>query len=90
MDTIEKQLKDMLPKIFTDDAGVRESLQIIPIYDVANNKLHYQTEPYLDEDGKIKVKRLATFDVEVHRMHQIIEEYSLPLPTNPGESKDGK
>jgi len=85
---VEKQLKDMLPKMSTDDAGVRESLLIIPVYDVANNKLHYQTEPYLDDDGKIKVKRLATYDVEVYKVHSTVEEYS--MTTNSGESKDGK
>lgn len=50
---------------------------IKPVYDVANNKLHYQTEPFLDEDGVLKVKRLASYDVKVEPIYQVVEEYNL-------------
>ncbi len=68
------QLKDMLPK-----AGEFETNYYVvkPIYDVANNKIHYQSDPFLDEDGVIKVKRLASFDVVVETINQIVTEYTV-------------
>lgn len=72
---MDEILKRQLPQVENYD---REALLIIPVYDVANNKLHYQTQPFLDRDGKIKVKRLVTYDVIVEPVHNIIEEYDLP------------
>ena len=78
-----KTLIDQLPKAGEFD---RNYHQVRPIYDVANGKLHYQTEPFV-EDGVIKVKRLASYDVVVEQVHQVVEEYTVRTNYTPVEVK---
>lgn len=52
------------------------ALAIKPVFDPSTNQLHYQTDPYLDVDGKIKVKRIASYPVEVVVAGTVVSEYT--------------
>lgn len=49
---------------------------IKPVYDVSNNKIHYQSEPFVNEKGEVIVKRLHSIDVKVEQVGQFIEEFT--------------
>lgn len=68
--TFEQKLFDMLEST-QDDVG-----KIEPVIDVVNNKLYYQTSPYV-EDGKIKITRVAEYDIEIKKAYSVVEEYDL-------------
>lgn len=75
----ENTLKEMLPKIGEYDKNYHV---IKPIYDVTNNKIHYQTEPFVNENGEVVVKRLFSIDVKIEKINQIIEEYNMVTTPN--------
>lgn len=77
--TFEQTLFDML-----DDGNVNAH-QIKPVVDVVNNKLYYQTAPYI-ENGKVKITRIAEYDIEIKKAYSVIEEYN--LTTKLEESND--
>ncbi len=77
---IDSKLTDMLSK-----EGEEPVMLVKPIHDVANNKIYWQTEPFV-RDGKIIVKRLAEADVEVEKSYNTIEEYD--MTTNYGGKDD--
>lgn len=64
------KLKALLPSIKSDFIG-----QVKPIYDPSQNCIHFQTDPYVDVDGVIRVKRIRTVPVIVELSHHVIEEY---------------
>lgn len=68
--TFEQKLFDML------ESKQNDVYKIEPVVDVANNKLYYQTSPYV-EDGKIKITRVAEYDIEIKRAYSIVEENDL-------------
>lgn len=78
MKTVEQTLFEML-----ETPG--DTREIKPVVDVANNKLYYQTAPFV-RDGKIVIKRVAEYDIEIEKVYQLVEEYS----TDTSEQKDSK
>lgn len=66
--TFEQQLFDMLE---SDD-----TYQVKPVVDVVNNKLYYQTSPYV-RDGKVVIKRIAEYDILIEKAYNVVEEYTL-------------
>lgn len=51
-------------------------LPVKMIYDAGANKVHYQTDPYLDENGNFVIKRLSSHDVQIIQVGETIQEYS--------------
>jgi len=35
---------------------------------VEGDKMHYQTEPFVGDDGKVHIHRLGTVDLEIHNV----------------------
>jgi hypothetical protein len=66
---MDEGLKSMLPKI------EENVLRIEYHYDAANNKLYFQTKPCLAEDGTIRVRRVAEYDVAVDKAYTLVSEY---------------
>lgn len=69
----ENKLKEMLPKIGEYDKNYHV---VKPVYDVSNNQIHYQSDPFVNENGEIVVKRLYSIDVKIENINQIVEEYT--------------
>lgn len=66
----------MVDPIFAKMISSDPAQVVKPVFDPVNNKLYFQTDPFL-RDGKVIVKRLAEYDVEIEKAYNIVEEYSM-------------
>jgi len=74
-DTI-KAIEKILPHE-ADYLDKRIMMSIKPVYCPTTNKVYFQTDPYLDQYGKIVIKRLAVANVTIEQMGSVVEEYEV-------------
>lgn len=73
----EDSILKLLPSI-TDDT-IKNGMEITPVFDPSTNMIHFQSAPYIDTDGFIKIKRITSRPVQIVNIGNTVTEHDVKV-----------